>query len=104
MRNINQAQLYIIYYITYASKFQYFFKNCHYILYIRGENDRKNAARTAPSRNIEGGSQQIGSKDNADKSAAPVVYNALDRLLKLQPRVYGHSVQLVVQPLVDEVG
>ena len=42
------------------------------------------------------------SEDNADKSAAAVVYDTLDSFLELHARVRRHSVELVVESLVHK--
>ncbi len=42
-------------------------------------------------------------KDDADQAAAPLVDDALHRLLELDAGVGGHTVELVVQPLVDQL-
>src|SRR5699024_7634680 len=42
-------------------------------------------------------------KDDADQPVAPLVDDPLNRLLHADARVGGHPVELVVQPLVDQL-
>ena len=49
------------------------------------------------------GKPPLFSQYNTDQTAAPLVYNPLQGLLELQPRVHRHTVELRLQVFIDQL-